>query len=93
MTKLPIFLLLGASALAPAAVNAARPAHNKGEVILHAWSWSLDTIANNMKRIADAGYDYVQTSPVQRCFVGEDGGMAPVSDTQLRAQQPKSNRE
>jgi len=37
MTKLPIFLLLGASALAPAAVNAARPAHNKGEVILHAW--------------------------------------------------------
>lgn len=76
MTKLPIFLILGAAAIAPAAANAVRPAHNKGEVILHAWSWSLDTIANNMKRIADAGYDYVQTSPVQRCFVGEDGGMA-----------------
>ncbi len=25
------------------------------EVILHAWSWSFDTIASNMKRIADAG--------------------------------------
>ena len=76
MTKLPILLLLGAATFTPAAINAGRPAHNKGEVILHAWSWSLDTIAANMKRIADAGYDYVQTSPVQRCFVGENGGMA-----------------
>ncbi|MCM1225406.1 MAG: alpha-amylase family glycosyl hydrolase [Lachnospiraceae bacterium] len=29
-----------------------------------------------MKQIADAGYDYVQTSPANLCFVGEDGGMA-----------------
>lgn len=46
------------------------------EVILHAWSWNLNTIAENMKDIADAGYTYVQTSPVQTCFVGEDGGLA-----------------
>lgn len=46
------------------------------DVILHAWSWSFDTIAANMKQIADAGYDYVQTSPANTCFVGEDGGMA-----------------
>lgn len=46
------------------------------EIILHAWSWSLDTIADNMKNIADAGYNYVQTSPVQACYVGEGGGMA-----------------
>lgn len=46
------------------------------EVILHAWSWSFNTIADNMKLIADAGYDMVQTSPAQTCFVGEDGGMA-----------------
>ena len=76
MNKFPFLLLIGAAAIAPAATSASRPAHDKGEVILHAWSWSLDTIANNMKKIADAGYDYVQTSPVQRCFVGEDGGMA-----------------
>ena len=46
------------------------------EVILHAWSWNLDTIAANMKLIAESGYDFVQTSPVQTCYVGEDGGMA-----------------
>lgn len=46
------------------------------DVILHAWSWSFDTIANNMKTIADLGFDYVQTSPANLCYVGEDGGMA-----------------
>lgn len=45
-------------------------------VILHAWSWAFDTIAANMSQIAAAGYDYVQTSPANLCFVGEDGGMA-----------------
>lgn len=38
------------------------------DVILHAWSWNLDTIAKNMSSIADAGYTMVQTSPVQHCF-------------------------
>lgn len=46
------------------------------DVILHAWSWSFDTIAANMADIAAAGYSYVQTSPANTCFVGEDGGMA-----------------
>lgn len=46
------------------------------EVILHAWSWSFNTVAENMKLIAESGYDMVQTSPAQTCFVGEDGGMA-----------------
>lgn len=45
-------------------------------VILHAWSWSFDTIAANMKDIASSGFDFVQTSPAQACFVGEGGGMA-----------------
>lgn len=44
--------------------------------ILHAWTWSLDTIAANMHDIAEAGYGYVQTSPVQACYVGDGGGMA-----------------
>ena len=38
------------------------------ETILHAWSWNFPTIAQNMKRIADAGYTMVQTSPVQHCY-------------------------
>lgn len=46
------------------------------DVILHAWSWSFDTIADNMKDIAEAGYDFVQTSPAQTCYVGDNGGMA-----------------
>ncbi len=44
--------------------------------ILHAWSWSFDTIAANMADIAAAGYDFVQTSPANTCYVGENGGKA-----------------
>lgn len=51
-------------------------AETEDDVILHAWSWSFDTIAANMKDIAEAGYAYVQTSPANTCFVGENGGMA-----------------
>ncbi len=50
------------------------------KVILHAWSWSFNTIASNMKDIASAGYDYVQTSPANTCYIGEDGGMALFSE-------------
>lgn len=48
----------------------------KDAVILHAWSWSFDTIAANMHLIADAGFDYVQTSPAQACYIGDNGGPA-----------------
>lgn len=46
------------------------------DVILHAWSWDFNTIAKNMKLIAESGYDFVQTSPANTCFVGENGGKA-----------------
>ena len=73
--------LAAAAAVALTACNPSATDDNPGapsedEVILHAWSWSFDTIAANMKQIADAGYAIVQTSPAQTCFVGEDGGMA-----------------
>lgn len=71
--------LLGAAAaiFAIAAPGyAAKTGGAQDEIILHAWTWSLDTIANNMKQIAEAGYNYVQTSPVQRCYVGDGGGRA-----------------
>lgn len=48
--------------------------------ILHAWCWSFNTIRENMKDIADAGYTYVQTSPANTCFVGENGGMQIFGD-------------
>ena len=41
------------------------------ETILHAWCWSFNTIKENMKDIAAAGYTYVQTSPANDCFEGE----------------------
>lgn len=41
--------------------------------ILHAWCWSFNTIKNNMKQIADAGYTSVQTSPAGACLVGNGG--------------------
>lgn len=44
------------------------------ETILHAWCWSFNTIKENMKDIAEAGYTYVQTSPANTCFIGDNGG-------------------
>ena len=44
------------------------------ETILHAWSWNFPTIGENMKKIADAGYTMVQTSPVQNCYQPEGSG-------------------
>lgn len=44
------------------------PKATNTDVILHAWSWNMDTIAKNMAAIADAGYTMVQTSPVQHCY-------------------------
>lgn len=43
--------------------------------ILHAWCWSFNTIKDNLKDIAEAGYTTIQTSPINECKVGENGGM------------------
>ena len=51
------------------------PKDKQNGVILHAFCWSFNTIRENMKQIADAGYTMVQTSPANKCFIGEDGGM------------------
>ena len=49
--------------------------NSKDGVILHAFCWSFNTIKENMKDIAEAGYTTVQTSPINECLVGEGGGM------------------
>lgn len=78
LTKTCVALALLVAAGAAPAYAKAPSAQDK--VILHAWSWSLDTIAANMKQIAEAGFDYVQTSPVQACYIGDGGGMALFSE-------------
>lgn len=73
-------LMIGLLAGSLAAPTVAAQAPTEDEVILHAWSWNLNTIAENMKDIADAGYTYVQTSPVQTCYIGDGGGLALFSE-------------
>ncbi len=47
----------------------------KDGVILHAWSWSFNTIKESMADIAAAGYSTVQTSPINAVYEGGNGGM------------------
>lgn len=47
----------------------------KDGVILHAWSWSFNTIKESMADIAAAGYSTIQTSPANKCIEGGNGGM------------------
>ena len=78
--KLPLLTAAAACAAAASLAGCSGPqnpgAPTDDDVILHAWSWEFDTIAANMKTIADAGYAYVQTSPANTCYVGEGGGKA-----------------
>lgn len=43
--------------------------------ILQAFCWDFNTIKESMADIAAAGFSAVQTSPINECLVGEDGGM------------------
>lgn len=43
--------------------------------ILHAWCWSFNTIRENLENIAKAGFSAVQTSPINECLIGDNGGM------------------
>ena len=39
----------------------------KDGAILHCWCWSFNTIKNNMRDIAEAGFSTIQTSPANTC--------------------------
>lgn len=43
--------------------------------ILQCFSWDFNTIKESMADIAAAGFTSVQTSPINECLEGEDGGM------------------
>ena len=64
-----ICLLSGQAQAAPAEAS-----QGNNEIILHAWSWSFNTIREHLPEIKDAGYTIVQTSPINECVVGEGGG-------------------
>lgn len=48
--------------------------------ILQAFSWDFNTIKRSMADIAAAGFSAVQTSPINECLEGEDGGMELYGD-------------
>ena len=48
--------------------------------ILQAFSWDFNTIKASMADIAAAGFSAVQTSPINECYEGEDGGMELYGD-------------
>ncbi len=50
------------------------PSVTNDEAILHAWSWNFPSIAENMHKIAEAGFSMVQTSPVQNCYFPAGSG-------------------
>lgn len=43
--------------------------------ILHCFSWSFETIEESLEDIAMAGYSAIQTSPINACYDGGNGGM------------------
>lgn len=47
----------------------------KDGAILQCFCWDLKTIKESLPDIAAAGYTSVQTSPINACLEGEDGGM------------------
>ncbi len=47
----------------------------KDGAILQAFCWDFNTIKESMADIAAAGFTAVQTSPINECLEGEDGGM------------------
>lgn len=47
----------------------------QGSLILHCWCWNFNTIKENMEDIAKAGYSAIQTSPINKVYEGEGGGL------------------
>lgn len=76
MNKILTFTIAAAAVIPGAAKDRVThdPNATNTESILHVWSWNFPTIGENMKRIADAGFTMVQTSPVQNCYTPEGSG-------------------
>lgn len=55
-------------------------ANIKDGTILHCFCWDFKTIENSLEDIAAAGFSTIQTSPINECLVGENGGMQLYGD-------------
>lgn len=52
----------------------------KDGTILHCFCWDFNTISNSLEEIAAAGFSTIQTSPINECLEGENGGMQLYGD-------------
>ena len=57
-----------------------KEAHVANGAILQCFSWDFNTIKESIPDIAAAGFTAVQTSPVNECLPGENGGMELYGD-------------
>ena len=78
-TILSLFAILMATGIsAQDNFNVSPKGDNGNErILLQAWCWSFNTIRENLKAIADAGFTTVQTPPAQHCIIeakGDKGG-------------------
>ncbi len=74
MKKIFSTVLIALMGLSVGQAQVVKADQGNNEIILHAWSWSFNTIKEHLPEIKDAGYTIVQTSPINECVVGEDGG-------------------
>lgn len=81
MKKKLISLLALAMSMSISAQENVNPApvgdNGNHRIILQAWCWSFNTIRENIKTIAEAGFTTVQTPPAQHCITqakGDKGG-------------------
>ena len=70
----PVFIAVVGLLSNLASAAPADSGQGNNEIILHAWSWSFNTIKEHLPEIKDAGYTIVQTSPINECVVGENDG-------------------
>ena len=70
-TILSLFAILMATGIsAQDNFNVSPKGDNGNErILLQAWCWSFNTIRENLKAIADAGFTTVQTPPAQHCII------------------------
>lgn len=52
----------------------------KDGAILHCFCWDFKTIENSLEDIAAQGFSAIQTSPINECLEGENGGMQLYGD-------------
>ena len=74
MKKIIVTAIVAVMGLMAGMAQAAETGQGNNEIILHAWSWSFNTIREHLSEIKAAGYTIVQTSPINECVVGEGGG-------------------